>query len=128
MMPTCQCLILTGIADEQRVIVDGMHHMSTVVFDPFVRDAGTTEKMECVAVLGKLYCVQLDDRWTPMIDFNESFDRTQIIVSEDCGPKVCTADFCTAEVCTAEVCTDEVCTAEVCIVEVCTAEVCTDEV
>src|SRR5579859_1453433 len=61
-----QYIILAGVADENSVVLDRMHHGGAPEVDPLIRDTSFTQKVQSAAVLRKLDRVQFNVGPSPM--------------------------------------------------------------
>ena len=83
--PLGELLILCRVADEEWIEFDARANQRSHVLYEVIGDAATTEEDMRNLAFGLVDCVDADAGWTKMIYGFQSFDSTQINISENCG-------------------------------------------
>ncbi len=98
MEPLGQQCIVAGIADEDRVVLNRVHHLSSIDVDPLVGHACTTQEVQGAPILGELNRVEVNIGRPEVFCGDESFDQTKIIVGKNSLPKSGIAHIGIAEI------------------------------
>src|SRR5579883_1702457 len=79
-----QRLVLAGVADEDRMVLNRQHCCTAPSIDLFIGQANSAQKMQGTAILRQLNGGQVNSRWTFMEDLCQSLCWAEVDAQEGC--------------------------------------------